>query len=317
MSNPIDLDYDDNYDNFKLNTSAITDSSQVHVTDLEEEESSRIQRTSSAAAEMLQLFSQLPFNDQLDESKLSEIPEVADRVTEAAQNTGLIQQSTDDLQPFIQSIKTHLALLEDDSSPALELTEFDEAIEANRARLEDESIPLPEFAELDAILGPDATVEDKRGFLLQINSLVADIMKLISKLNDRDRQKNDHLRKEYGMLNREIGDAISSKGTVNLWSSVGSLLVQVGGTLIGSAITSENFTKISTAIGQQIPGLTGSLFATGYDVTQSKSTNKLNLASTDMQSTSQKSGDNSGWKNELTQALNDVRQWMTAAARAN
>jgi len=285
----IDLDYD----NYELKTPAIiTNSSQVRVADLEEEESSRIQRTSSAAAEMIQLVPQVRYNDHLDESRLSEIPTIADRVTEAAQNTALIQQPIEDLQPLLESIEAH------------------------RAILEDESIPLPELAELDELLGPDATVADKRGFLLQINSLVADIMKLISKLNDRDRQKNDHMKKEYGVLNNEIGNAISNRGTANFWSNVGALLVRVGGTILGGAIGSDALQKTTDAIGQQIPGLTG-ILSTGYEVTQSKSSNKLSLISTDMQSTSQKSGDNSGWKSELTQALNDVRQWMTAAARSN
>jgi hypothetical protein len=286
----LDLEYDD----YKLRARPIeTNSDQIKISDLSETEGARIQRTAHSAADSI-AFTQTPrANGSLDNAKLSEIPSNAPRVTEAAQSTGLMQVP-DDVQATIDSIVAHREILADEAIP----------------------IPADVDARLTELLGPNATVVEKKGLLIQINELIADIMKLISKMNDRDRQKNDHLKIKYEELTNTIGDSISKKGTTNFYASIGSFICCAAGLIIGMKTDYKNIQAGMDILGKQIPGFAG-LLTTSYDVEQNKSTNRLSLVSNDMQNTSQKSGDNSGWKNELTQALNDIRQWMTAAARSN
>jgi hypothetical protein len=146
--------------------------------------------------------------------------------------------------------------------------------------------------------------------------LVADIMRLISKLNDKERHKTDHMKREYGVLNNEVGEAISKRGSTGFWSNVGALLVRVGGGILGGALGSDALQKTTDMIGQQIPGLTD-ILKTGHEVTQSKGSNRITLLSTDMQNAASKTSDNSGWKNEIIQLLDQIKQLLTAAARAN
>jgi hypothetical protein len=293
MSNSINLDSDYD-DDFKVSMGhvSVASSNEIPLDTLPEDEKNRVSKTINAYSQSAHSIALPRSFHKIDPSKITVVPTSAGRVSEAAQNASIVPATTEDLRPLIADI------------------------EAYREVLAQEEIPLPEIADLDNLLGPDATTDDKRGFMIQVNELVADILKMISKLNDRDRQKNDHMKKEYGMLNHEIGHAIEARGKTNFWSNVGALFARIGGSIIGGAIGSESFTKAADALGQQIPGLTG-ILTTGHEVTQTMSSNKLSLITTEMQNISQKSGDNSGWKNELTQSLNDVRQWMTSAARSN
>ena len=292
----LDSEYEKDYDIGKREISI--HSNEIPKDSLPEAESNRIDRMLQAASNSIHDLLQTKALTRLDVSRVSEVPTSAVRVTEAAQNAGIVPASNQEMQDLIESIETHRIMLENEEIPLSDLISADA------------------IAELDNALPADATETDKRGFLIQINSLVADIMKLISKLNDRERQKNDHMKKEYSILNTEIGGAIASRGATNFWSNVGALFTRIGGTIIGGAIGSDAFQKATDAIGQQIPGLTG-ILSTKYEVTQTMSSNRLSSLTTDMQNSAQKTGDNSGWKNELTQALNDVRQWMTSAARSN
>lgn len=270
-----------------------TNLDRVLLSDLAETESDRIQRTAKSAAGSIQQLPLVQFHAKLNETKLSEIPAISAKVVEVAQSVNLVQ-TPDNTQEILDDIAAQQSTLSDDSVPLSDQVD----------------------AQLSDLLGPDATTADKKGYLIQINELVAEIMKLISKMNDRDRQKTDHMKKDYGKLNNKVGSAIQDRGTTTFWSNVGALFARIGSTVLGAAIGSDAFQKAGDALGQQIPGLTG-ILSTGYEVKQTKSSNELNLLSTDMQSTSQKSGDNSGWKNEITQLLQEVRQLLTAAARAN
>lgn len=259
---------------------------QVSLAELAQDESDRIQRTSQSAASLLPAIAQPQFHAQLAAEKISAVPEIATKVATAVGHT----------------------------TPSPELNALMAEFEANHQRLADQAIPLPAFEDPNGLFAPNETESEKRSYLIQINDLVADIMKLISKLNDRERQKTDHLKKQYGLLNNDVGGAIASRGKANFWSNVGALLTRVGGSILGAVFKSDALSRSLDALGQQIPGLTG-ILATEYEVKQAKSSNQLSLLSNDLQSTAQKTGDNNGWKNELTQALNEIKQLMTAAAR--
>jgi hypothetical protein len=154
-------------------------------------------------------------------------------------------------------------------------------------------------------------------FLIQVNQLVAEIMQLLSKLSDRDRKKTDHMKKEYDAFNNRVSGAIKEKGAVQFGGAGITLgIMIVGAALCGYGTISANSFSAISQIGGQVPGLS-SIWTAGLDAEASKYGNKINLINTDLQNTASKSSDNSGWKNELIQALNDVKEWLRASTRSN
>ncbi len=246
-------------------------------------EMSRILRTCSSSQAIRQ--TNFPGCSQLSPSKIS-MPfdvEVTDRVEQVVQATGTLPNKSKN------NIDETVAFLD-----------------KNNEMLTDPTIPLSD--EVNSLFPADEPEIDKRNFLIQVNQLVAEIMQLLSKLSDRDRNRTDHMKKDFNMLNNLAGDSIRSRGA---WGLSGSLF-GLGATIACSFIAPG----LSQAVGGVAQSF-GNLYATQEEANTATFSNKISLINTELQNIATKGSDNSGWKNELIQSLNDVKEWMRASARTN
>jgi hypothetical protein len=155
---------------------------------------------------------------------------------------------------------------------------------------------------------------DQRAFLTLYADLVAQLLHILARFGDRDRMKNDHMKKQYDLLNKEVGGAIGDRGSTTFWSNLFGFGVKFGSALVGGILKSDPISKLGEIVGAQIPNFTN-LWTTKYEQTQSLSSNKLSMLSTEMQAISQKSGDTSGLRSEFLQFLNKVEQYYGAAVK--
>jgi len=239
---------------------------------LQPEEAELLQRTREAAANMSRILQGLDMGN-LGEEKVTAVPEIAGLVNKVVGITPV-----DDLM---------------------------QQVEQNAARLADPTIPLPSHPRID-----DLSDTDKRSFLIELNQLIGEMLQLLSKLSDRDRTKNDHMKKEYDGLNDRVGVAIQKSANTQFYVTAFALALNIVGGVTGN----DGVSKFMQFLGQQSNPI-GNLVSAGYEVEKSKSSNKLTLLSTKMQETATKSGDNSGWRNELLQSLNDTKNlWSSSVS---
>jgi hypothetical protein len=116
------------------------------------------------------------------------------------------------------------------------------------------------------------------------------------------------MKKEFDGLNRLAGDAIRSRGE---WGLNGALFGL--GTAVLCAFIAPGISQAASGVAQSL----GNLFATQQEAKTAVLSNKISLINTELQNIATKGGDNSGWKNELLQSLNDVKEWMRASVRTN
>lgn len=175
-------------------------------------------------------------------------------------------------------------------------TGIEQALEEERAILEDPAVPIE---------------ADKRNFLIQVNQLVAEMMQLLSKLSDRERNKTDFSKNEYNVFNTRVAKYTEKQGTVGLGVAIVAFLITGGTSFLG-----ETGQKIGSALAGQSQHVS-SYLTSGLAAESGRYSNKMNLISTDLSAMSSKNNDSSAWKNELIQSLNDIKEWLRASVRSN
>jgi hypothetical protein len=238
---------------------------------------SRIRRTSITSSRAIGQTG-LAGNDQLPSSKISPLSD--------PKIAGRVGQLAGDngIAPGIESISDN------------NIADVRDLLAEENEKLADPSLPLS---------------ADERSFLLQVNQLVAEIMQLLTKLSDRDRKKIDHMKKEYDLYTNLTSGKTKDQGWATFGFSLGSFLV--------TAITipfGETASKLGDALGRQLPGM-GQAYTNSLQADATKYQSKNSLINTELQNMSTKGSDNSGWKNELIQSLNDIKEWMRASVRSN
>jgi hypothetical protein len=154
--------------------------------------------------------------------------------------------------------------------------------------------------------------EEQKGFLILYADFVSEMLKILFRMGDI--HKTDHKKKQYELLNEEIGNAILDRGSSQFWSNLLGFAVRISGAAAGGLLGNDVVEKFTDFIGQQIP-TAASLWTTEYEKRQAVLSNKLSMVSTDIQSSSQQKSDQSGMKNEMIQFLESIRNFYSSATR--
>lgn len=245
-------------------------------------EMNRVRRTIQAARSIAALTSATPFPT----AKVSAVPSnfVAERVGQIAGNNGIA--------PAQNTINEALEML---------------AVE--KENLENLAIPLSD--EINARFTANETETEKRSFLIQINQLVAEMMHLLSKLSDRERNTNDFQKKEYDIFNLHVAELTQKQGNWGAGVAIVSFFISAG-----SALTGDFGYKIGSALAGQLQPLSG-YWTSGFAAESGKYSNKIGLISTNLNASSSKNSENSSWKSELFDALRNAQAALRDAARSN
>jgi hypothetical protein len=227
---------------------------------------------------------ELPGYDSLSQTKISSLnPEVAERVGQVAENSRIVPENW-----------------------GINIDEAIEKLEKSKEILTHPEIPLSD--EANALFNEIEPETEKRGFLLQVNQLVREILQLLSQLSSRDRQKTDHLKKEYNTLNRATVDSLGSQGNWNFFGNVANFGVAIACSALGASAAAQ-------PLGSMVQSGLG-FYATKFSQRERKSSNEMSLLNTELQNISN-SNDISSLKNETLQLLEAAKKCMQDAAHSN